>query len=29
VFDDHITFYWFKEKPIVIDIMGEELWHIF
>ena len=20
VFDDHITFYWFKEKPITIDI---------
>ena len=22
VFDDHITFYWFKEKPITIDIKG-------
>ena len=25
VFDDHITFYWFKEKPITIDIKGVEL----
>ncbi len=25
VFDDHITFYWFKEKPITIDIKGIEL----
>lgn len=25
VFDDHITFYWFKEKPITIDIEGVEL----
>ena len=26
VFDDHITFYWFKKKPITIDIKGVELW---
>ena len=26
VFDDHITFYWFKEKPSTIDIKGVELW---
>lgn len=25
VFDDHITFYWFKEKPMTIDIMGVDL----
>lgn len=25
VFDDHITFYWFKEKPITIDIKGVDL----
>lgn len=24
VFDDHITFYWFKERTITIDIKGEE-----
>ena len=25
VFDDHITFYWFKKKPITIDIKEIEL----
>jgi hypothetical protein len=26
VFDDHITFYWFKERIITIDIKGVDLW---
>jgi hypothetical protein len=25
VFDDHITFYWFKERIITIDIKGVDL----